>query len=116
MAETSKQAGAYKRLREAAGKAEKCSAEAQELLDQYNCDREMAKKLKATVATAQEVSAEVDGSAEDATGPRYAARAFEARRIAEEVSRKKRDGRQGAADSQEETCPRKFEQQGALQH
>ena len=91
MAETSKQAGAYKRLREAAGKAEKCSAEAQELLDQYNCDREMAKKLKAIVATAQEVSAEVDGSAEDATGPRYAARAFEARRIAEEVSRKKRE-------------------------
>ena len=69
MSETTKQADSYKRLREAADKAGGVRAAAQELLDQYNCDRGMTKKLKSIVVELEEVRVEVDGGARDATGP-----------------------------------------------
>ena len=91
MSETTKQADAYKRLREAADKAGGVRAAAQELLDQYNCDRGMTKKLKSIVVELEEVRVEVDGGARDATGRSHEAKAFEARRIADDLSRKKRE-------------------------
>ena len=88
---TAEQADVFKRQRECAEQLQEASKLAAELRDEYECDRNMNKKLKTIEDTLKQVSEQVDESAEDATGSTIAARAFNARRVAENVAKRNSD-------------------------